>query len=333
MRERRPLVGELVQADGSPHHWFEDRGDPCTLLLYVDDATTRILDACFAEHETTNNYFALFEEALGRHGLPVSIYTDKHGVFRINRLDVGDQETHMQRALRELGIELICANSPQAKGRVERANRTLQGRLVKEFRLTNICTIEEANRALPEHIRAFNEHFAVAPSNSEDAHRPSNGIALSDILARRYERVLTAARTFQIDDHVYAIDPSSTHRLRKGMRVNIVLPRSGEPFVLYKGARIVPRYLGALQRRAKVVDSKRLNEHVDRYIPDPRKAHKPGASHPMARGRPPSPSPASPGTSLNCYAGTLSHCANTPGGRHGWSARESNPEPLGVSDR
>ena len=280
MRERRPRVGELVQADGSPHHWFEDRGDPCTLLLYVDDATTRILGAHFAEQETTNDYFTLFEEAFERHGLPVSIYTDKHGVFRINRLDVGDQETQMQRALRELGIELICANSPQAKGRVERANRTLQDRLVKEFRLANISTIGQANRALPEYIRAFNEHFAVAPSNNEDAHRSSAGIALGDILAKKYERVLTAARTFQIDDRVYAIDPSSAHRLRKGMRVNIVLPRTGEPFVLYKGARIVPRYLGALQRRAKIVESKRLNDHVDRHIPDPRKAHKPAASHP-----------------------------------------------------
>lgn len=280
MRERRPRVGELVQADGSPHRWFEDRGGPCTLLLYVDDATTRILGARFAEHETTNDYFALFEEAFGQHGLPVSIYTDKHGIFRINRLDRGDQETQMQRALRELDVELICANSPQAKGRVERANRTLQDRLVKEFRLANISTIEQANRALPEQIRAFNEHFAVEPSNNEDAHRPSADIALSNILVKKYERVLTAARTFQIADHVYAIDPSPAHRLRKGMRVNVIVARSGELFVLYRGTRIDPRYLGPLQRTAAVVESKRLNDHVDRHLPDPSKGHKPAASHP-----------------------------------------------------
>lgn len=280
MRERRSRVGELVQADGSPHHWFEDRGDACTLLLYVDDATSRILGGRFAKHETTDGYFALFEQAFMEHGLPMSIYTDKHGIFRINRFDRTGQETQMQRALRELDVELICANSPQAKGRVERANRTFQDRLVKELRLANVSTIVEANHVLVKYIREHNKRFAVAPSNGENAHRPVTGIALSDILVKKYERVLTAARTFQIADHVYAIDPSPAHRLRKGMRVIITVPRAGDPFVIYKGTRIVPRYIGLVQRSAKIVESKRLNEHLDRHIPDPRKAHKPPANHP-----------------------------------------------------
>ena len=281
MRERRARLGELVQADGSPHRWFEDRGDPCSLLLYIDDATSSALGGLFVEHESTDGYFELFERAFTQHGLPMALYVDKHGVFRINHPGATvDHETHVQRALRELGVELICANSPQAKGRVERANRTRQDRLVKEFRLVGISSIAEANRALPAYLKDFNRRFAIQPRQCEDAHRSSEGLPLTSILAKRYERVLTSNLTFQIHDRIFAIDPSPLHRLRKGMRITVGMTRTGEPFVIHKHSRIEPRFVGLRQRTARIVETKRLNEHIDRRVPNPKKAHPPAKNHP-----------------------------------------------------
>lgn len=281
MRERRARFGELVQADGSPHHWFEDRGDPCSLLLYVDDATTNVLGGLFVEDESTDGYFELFEQAFTQYGLPMALYVDKHGIFRINHPGATvDHETHVQRALRELGVELICANSPQAKGRVERANRTLQDRLVKELRLAGISTIPEANRALPAFLEDFNRRFAIQPRESQDAHRSCKGVPLATILAKRYERVLTGNLTFQIHDRIFAIDPSPLHRFRKGMRIIIGMTRTGEPFVLHNNQRIEPRFVGLRQRTARIVETKSLNSYIDRRLPNPKKAHTPAKNHP-----------------------------------------------------
>lgn len=281
LRERRARRGELIQADGSPHHWFEDRGAPCTLLLCIDDATSAISGGLFAEHETTNDYFELFERAFTEHGLPVAMYVDKHGIFRINHAGAAtDEETHVQRALRELGVELICASSPQAKGRVERANRTLQDRLVKEFRLAGINTIAQANAALPALIAEHNRRFAVQPREAEDAHRPSSGIPLATILTKRYERVLSASLTFQISDRIYAIDPSPTHRLHKGMRVSIGVTRAHQPFVVHGQQQIASRFVGLRQRTAHIVDSKRINAQLDPRMPSPKKTHTPPSNHP-----------------------------------------------------
>lgn len=281
MRERRARLGELVQADGSPHRWFEDRGDPCSLLLYIDDATSNALGGLFVDHESTDGYFQLFEQAFTQHGLPMAIYVDKHGVFRINHPGAtADHETHVQRALRELGVELICANSPQAKGRVERANRTLQDRLVKEFRLAGISSIAEANRALPDYLEDFNRRFAIQPRQCENAHRSSEGLKLASILVKRYERVLTSNLTFQIHDRIFAIDPSPLHRFRKGMRITISMTRTGKPFIVHKQQRIEPRFVGLRQRTARIVETKRLNAHIDRRVPNPKKAHPPAKNHP-----------------------------------------------------
>jgi transposase len=284
LRERRPRFGELVQADGSPHPWFDDRRATCTLLLCVDDATTRVLGGLFAEHETTNDYFQLFEQVFGEHGLPEALYTDRHGIFRINHAGAKmHQETHVQRALRELDIQLICANSPQAKGRVERTNRSLQDRLVKELRLRGISTIPEANRFLPSFFEAFNNRFSVAPSEPQDAHRPSTGVSLATILTKHYERVLTNNLTFQIDDKIYAIDPSPLHRLRGKARITVSVTRDDKPFVWYKGSTIATRFVGKRQRTGTVVDSKQLNAHVEKPPPAPKKGRVPAKTHPWRR--------------------------------------------------
>jgi len=285
LRERRSRFGELIQVDGSPHRWFEDRGDPCTLLLCVDDATTRILGGLFAPAETTNGYFELFEAVFTRYGLPLACYTDKHGIFRINQAGarVGE-ETQVQRALRELDIELICANSPQAKGRVERANRTFQDRLVKDFRLAGVATLTEGNAALPGFIDAFNKRFAIVPAQCEDAHRPSAGIALGTILSKRYERALSPNLTFQLADELYALDLSTLHRLRGGARVQVHVRRNADPVIIHDGKALSVRYVGKRQRSAEIVTSKDLNAAVDRRADHPEKARIPARSHPWRRG-------------------------------------------------
>ena len=140
---RRECVGELIQIDGSDHRWFEDRGDPCTLLVFIDDATSTLMELRFVTSETTFSYFQALESYLLKHGRPVAFYIDKHTVFRVpkpNEHMTG--MTQFGRALAELNIEIICANSSQAKGRVERANRTLQDRLVKELRIAGIANME-----------------------------------------------------------------------------------------------------------------------------------------------------------------------------------------------
>ena len=162
-RPRRPALGELVQIDGSPHAWFEDRGRRCTLIVFIDDATSRLMALRFAEAETTEAYMRTLRGYLDQHGRPVAIYSDKHSIFRVNQKDREGDLTQFTRMLKTLDIQPIHANTPQAKGRVERANQTLQDRLVKELRLRRIDDIQSANAFLPEFIADYNQRFSVAP--------------------------------------------------------------------------------------------------------------------------------------------------------------------------
>src|SRR6202012_3919964 len=143
-RLRREHYGELIQIDGSEHRWFEDRAAPCTLLVFIDDATSKLMQLRFVPSESTDSYFQALRGYLQSHGCPVAFYSDQHSVFRVLRRDAkgGQGMTQFGRALAELNIEILCANSSQAKGRVERANRTLQDRLVKELRLAGISDMD-----------------------------------------------------------------------------------------------------------------------------------------------------------------------------------------------
>src|SRR3954463_13506233 len=163
-RHRRDCLGELVQIDGCQHPWFEDRGPPCTLLVFVDDATSRLMPLGFARAESAFPYMAAPRAYVETHGKPVAFYSDRHGIFRIDHPDAagGDGTTQFGRALHELNVAIICANSPQARGRVERAHKTLQDRLVKELRLAGIGTIEAANAFLPAFMADYNARFAKA---------------------------------------------------------------------------------------------------------------------------------------------------------------------------
>ena len=173
-RHRRECIGELVQIDGCEHWWFEDRGPQCTLLVFVDDATSRLMHLGFVESESTFAYFHATRAYLEAWGKPVALYSDKHGVFRVNQTGAlgGDGMTQFGRALDALNIDIICANSSQAKGRVERAHKTLQDRLVKELRLAGASSLAEGNALLPVFMADYNTRFAKPPANGKDLHRP-----------------------------------------------------------------------------------------------------------------------------------------------------------------
>jgi transposase len=175
-RLRREAYGELVQIDGSEHRWFEDRGPPCSLLVFVDDATGKLMQLRFVRSESAFTYFEALALYLERHGAPIAFYSDKHSVFRVAKKDArgGQGMTQFGRALCELNIEILCANSSQAKGRVERMNRTLQDRLVKELRLAGINDMEAGNAFLPGFTEDYNARFAIIPARPGDLHRPLN---------------------------------------------------------------------------------------------------------------------------------------------------------------
>ncbi len=174
LRARRDCFGELIQIDGSIHDWFEGRGQVCTLLVFIDDATSKLVNLMFVPGETTLGYFGALNDYIAQYGKPRAMYTDKHAVFKVNTPG-GVQTsglTQFGRALKELNIEAIFAHSPEAKGRVERANNTLQDRLVKELRYFEISTIAEANKFLKRYIHEYNRRFAVMPKNPVDLHQP-----------------------------------------------------------------------------------------------------------------------------------------------------------------
>lgn len=216
-RARRSRFGELLQGDGSPHDWFEGRGARCVLLQFVDDATSKITAAKFVPVESTDGYKDLLKQQLEKHGRPLALYVDKHATFRVNREEIkkGTAITHFGRILKDLDIELICAHSPQAKGRVENKNGVLQDRLIKEMRLQGISSIEEANAFLPQFVENLNAKFGVAPANSENAHRVLRGQDdLKRIFARRDTRKLSKDLTFQHQGTLYLIQGATPNRLR-----------------------------------------------------------------------------------------------------------------------
>ena len=211
-RRRRDCLGELVQIDGSEHAWFEDRGPPCTLLAFVDDATSRLMQLRFVTSESAFDYFRATRAYLEAHGKPVAFYSDKHGIFRVNSKEAagGDGVTQFGRALLALNIDIICANSPQAKGRIERAFGTLQDRMVKELRLAGVSSMAAANAWLPGFITAYNARFGRDPANAKDLHRPlAQADDLDEILAWREERTVTRNLTLHYDRMMLLLDPTA----------------------------------------------------------------------------------------------------------------------------
>lgn len=211
-RARKAQVGELVQLDGSHHDWLEGRGPRCVLMAYIDDASSRVL-ARFYEYEGTRPAMDSFARYVRQYGLPLAVYADKHTTYRspaeptvAEQLAGVTPQSQFGRALGELGIELIAAHSPQAKGRVERLFKTFQDRLVKEMRLAAISTLAEANRFLEGYLPIHNRRFAVRPAQPADLHRPSPpSRELARILCLKTERVLRRDWTVAHQGHRYQI--------------------------------------------------------------------------------------------------------------------------------
>ena len=261
-RARRSQEGELVQADGSYHDWFEGRAPKCCLIQFVDDATSKILHAKFCDWESKNNYFACLEGYLKKHGKPQGLYVDKHSVFRVTReeLKKGEGVTAFHKALKTLGIKLICANSPQAKGRVERKNGVLQDRLIKEMRLRKISSLEEANRYLEEEfIEAHNKQFGKPAAVPEDGHKPLNSKEnLEKILATREERTISKDLTIQYDNRIYQLETNSPNRMR--YKKVTTIERAGKNLIIEYQGKEVPYTIWEEHKYAgpKIIDDKQL---------------------------------------------------------------------------
>lgn len=287
-RERRPCFGELVQIDGSPHAWFEGRAEKCCLLVFIDDATSRLLQLRFEPTETTEGYFHSVRGYLKEHGKPVAFYSDKHGIFHVNARDViGETQTQFGRAMETLGIEIICANSPQAKGRVEKVNRTLQDRLVKELRLMGISDIKTANAFLPEFTVDFNQHFAVEPVNATNAHRPCelSDEALKEILCYHFNRTLSKNLELSYDNVIYQVKTKGEGYALRHAHVSVHEHLDGQVNLYYKGRKLNYKTYRKQKRTASIVSAKELNKKIDDILKhDGRsRGNKPKADHPWRR--------------------------------------------------
>lgn len=263
-RRRRDCFGELIQIDGCDHHWFEDRGERSTLLVFIDDATGRLTQLYFAESESTFSYFNAMRGHLEEHGKPVAFYSDKAGVFRVNAPDPhsGNGLTQFGRALNELNIDIICANTPAAKGRVERANLTLQDRLVKELRLHGISDRAAANAFATEFVEDFNRRFSKAPHSDRNAHRPLLGHEnLSNICQWREERKVSKQLSINYKRVMYLLEPNEVAKKLKGKRVQVHEDEAGN-VEIRSGAVVLPakrfeRVPGALN--GAVIENKLLS--------------------------------------------------------------------------
>lgn len=290
MRERRARPGELIQIDGSPHDWFEGRSEPCTLLVFVDDATGKLMQLRFAPTETTLGYMRVLHDHIAAHGVPVALYSDKHSIFRVNAKDADPEaETQFGRAARELGIECIHANSPQAKGRVERANQTLQDRLVKEMRLAGISDMDEANAWLPGFIADYNRRFAVVPKDKQDAHLPYQGTAedLTRILSVQTEKTLSKNLSCQHGGQLLQVETGGTGLGMRGAKVKLYQHFDGTQQLCWRQRRLTYTVMTRAQRQAEQADSKMVNARVDRALAKNgktnNKGHKPAPNHPWRK--------------------------------------------------
>ena len=281
LRERRACFGELVQIDGSPHDWFEGRAERCVLLVFIDDATGKLVQLRFVESESFFSYGQTAAGYLKRCGKPVAFYSDKHNIFRVNipSTGSGDALTQFGRAMQELDIQIICANTPQAKGRVERVIQTLQDRLPKELRLHNIHTHASGNAYLPKFMRDFNKRLAAEPRSSVDAHRPLTAQDdLDRILTWQEVRTISKNLTVQFQNVVYQIQSQRPGFSLRNALVTVCVDAHQTITLLYKGTPLPYNVFHHQTKQSQVVVAKDLNKISETAsVPSP---HKPAPDHP-----------------------------------------------------
>jgi thiamine kinase-like enzyme len=272
-RTPRSRFGELIQIDGSPHDWFEGRAKTCTLIVFIDDATSKITFMQFFPTENTQGYMAVTKQHLLKYGRPVSLYSDKHSVFNANGKYSQDTnaQTQFHRAMKTLGIELILAKTPQAKGRVERVNRTLQDRLVKEMRLKGISTIEQGNIFLEEYREKHNQLFSKQALNDNNAHRTVRQTKreLDLILSIHHTRKVSKSLEFTFGNHIHQLDKSAHHLKQKYISLCDLF--KNELVVVYNNKEIDYKVFNKLIPQISSADEKTINQLVDTVIEDQRK--------------------------------------------------------------
>ena len=282
LRERRACFGELIQIDGSPHDWFEGRAEPCVLLVFIDDATGQLVQLRFVESESFINYCQAAEGYFRHYGKPVAFYSDKHGIFRVNVPSLATEAlTQFGRAMQELDIQLICANSPQAKGRVERVIQTLQDRLPKEMRLRGLSTLADGNAYLPQFLTDLNQRFAVEPRSSVDAHRPlTPKDDLTHILTWQETRTLSKNLTLQFQKTVYQIQTQRPSYALRNAQVTVCVNAQDEITILYNGKTLPYTIYKQQTKQAEIVSAKQLDLALQpRPLPT-----KPAPDHPWRKG-------------------------------------------------
>ena len=274
-RERKAHCGELVQMDGSHHRWFEGRGPGCVLMGYIDDATGKTF-ARFYDHEGTIPAMDSFKRYSKKYGLPMGVYLDKHSTYKSTAKPTIEDElndveplSQFERALKELGVEVSHAHSPQAKGRIERLFRTFQDRVVKEMRLRGIRAIEEGNQFLEGYLPLYNRRFLVCPKEKEDFHRPlPKGVDLDAILCMKTERALRNDFTVAHNKKLYQIEDTI-----KALKVVVQDRIDGSIIITYKGRSL----------RFKQISARPVRENRDPVVVRKKKPYIPPADHPWRR--------------------------------------------------
>jgi len=274
-RERKGHRGEMVQMDGSHHAWFEDRGDPCVLMGYIDDATGDPFGR-FYDYEGTMPAMDSFKRYIRKHGLPLKVYLDGHSTYKSTakptieeQLEGMEPLSEFERALKELGVEVSHAHSPQAKGRIERLFRTFQDRVIKEMRLRGIRTIEEGNRFLAEYLPVYNKRFSVRPREKEDLHRAlPRGLDLDAILCMKTERTLRNDFTVAHNRKLYQIEEAT-----KATKVIVQDRMDGSMKITYQGHPL----------RFREIAERPIRETKPSIATKRRKTYIPPADHPWRK--------------------------------------------------
>jgi transposase len=265
-RKRKEHRGEMVQVDGSHHDWFEGRGPWCVFMGYSDDATGWVYGR-FYEYEGTIPAMDSFKRYIRKHGIPLSVYLDKHTTYKSTAKPTIQEElqgiapmSQFERAMKDLGVEIIHAHSPQAKGRIERLFGTLQDRLVKEMRLRGICTIQEANRFLQEYLPIYNGKFAVKAVSNHDLHRPvPRGTDLDRILCIKTDRTVRKDNTIVHERNLYQIDESIVSK-----KVVVEERIDGKMLLVCQGRSLRYRQI---TERPEVIKQAPIKKRRQQYVP------------------------------------------------------------------
>jgi hypothetical protein len=273
------MEGMMLQIDGSRHDWLEGRGPYLSLIAAIDDASGEVPYAIFRLQEDAQGYFLLLQKVIRKKGIPLALYSDRHGIFQRSpretesleeQLNGQRQLTQFGRALRELDIEAIFALSPQAKGRIERLFGTLQDRLVSELRLAGASTVEEANGVLETFLPAFNLHFAVPAAQEGSAYRhPDPGLCLEEVLCFKYQRTVAADNTIRFEGQTLQLLPGLERPSYAHARVEVQERLDGSFVVSYKGQTIATRQAPPhpVTLRARKADRKSYTGHSKDPLP------------------------------------------------------------------